>query len=175
VREAHPGDVFPQADTLDEKLDYARAYQQRDGIEWTVAVDDVEGTLHRQLDPKPNAAYVMAADGRVAFRTLWTNDERALRKGLRAATQGDGIGEQAQTHVVPMISGMGKMYEMLRMSGPTAKKDLMKQVPPMYAMARIASLFRPLSPLARGVTAMAVTGVGVWALGHGVNKLRNRQ
>src|SRR4029078_3722261 len=57
VREAHPGSRYPQPDTLDQKLAHARAYKRRDHIPWTVAVDDIEGTFHRSLDPKPNSAY----------------------------------------------------------------------------------------------------------------------
>lgn len=75
VREAHPGDDYPQPNTLDRKLTPARDYAQRDDITWTVAVDDVEGTLHRQLDAKPHAAYLVGPDGKVVFRTLWANEE----------------------------------------------------------------------------------------------------
>ncbi|MFP4600979.1 MAG: TlpA family protein disulfide reductase [Persicimonas sp.] len=172
VREAHPGDAIPQAKTLDDKLAYARAYKERDGIHWKVAVDDVEGTLHRKLDPKPNSTYIMSEDGTVAYRSLWSNDERALRKGLRGIVEGKRVIGETESHAVPMVSGMGKMYEMLEMSGPTAKKDLMNQAPPMYAMARLASMFRPLSPLGRGMTAMALGGLGLFALGRGIKRLR---
>lgn len=60
VREAHPGDRFPQPHDVDQKLHHAREYRDRDSIPWPVVVDDVDGTLHRQLDPRPHAAYVMA-------------------------------------------------------------------------------------------------------------------
>lgn len=70
VREAHPGDRYPQPHNLERKLQHAREYRDRDGIPWPVAVDDVEGTLHRALDAKPTAAYVMTADGRIAQRVL---------------------------------------------------------------------------------------------------------
>lgn len=56
VREAHPGDRYPQPEALDRKLEFARELKQRDALPWPVAVDDVDGELHRRLDPKPNAA-----------------------------------------------------------------------------------------------------------------------
>jgi hypothetical protein len=34
-------------------MSFARELQQRDALRWPVAVDDLDGTLHRQLDPKP--------------------------------------------------------------------------------------------------------------------------
>ncbi len=38
VREAHPGENYPQAETFEEKLEHARAYKERDGI-----LDETEG------------------------------------------------------------------------------------------------------------------------------------
>lgn len=166
VREAHPGERYPQPDSFEEKLHHARAYQQRDGIPWPVAVDDIEGNLHRTLDPKPNAAYVMDRDGNVAFRALWSNDETALREGLAAivATRQRPIGE-SRAKMVPMLAGMGKMYEVLNFAGEQAKQDVFREVPPLYGMAWLASCFRPLSPFGRGVAATAVSFLGLVAFG----------
>jgi hypothetical protein len=145
VREAHPGERYPQAASFEQKLAHARAYQQRDQIPWPVAVDDVDGSLHRALDAKPNAAYLMNQDGTVAFRTLWSNDEAILRDGLEAGVQGRNAGER-QPHLVPMVKGMGSMDEVLGLAGQQARRDVRREVPPMYLMARLASPFRPLPP-----------------------------
>jgi hypothetical protein len=56
-----------------------------------------------------------------------------------------------------MLAGTGSMYDTLRLAGPSATDDVRRQVPPMYAMARIAAAFRPLPPFVRGVAAGAVT------------------
>ena len=82
VREAHPGDRYPQPRNFREKLVNARIYRERDRIPWPVAVDDLEGTLHRSLDNKANAAYIVDLDGNVAFRALWSNDYQTLREAL---------------------------------------------------------------------------------------------
>ncbi len=175
VREAHPGENFPQPETFEEKLEHARAYKERDGIPWTVAVDDVEGSLHRALDPKPHAAYIMDARGNVAFRSLWANDERTLREGLEeiSAHPEAAIGER-QPKAVPMLKGLGKFYEVLGDSGDVARRDLLREVPPMYAMARMAALFRPLSPLGRGVAAMVAVAAGLAATAIGLRRLLSR-
>ncbi|WP_219420075.1 hypothetical protein [Pseudonocardia nigra] len=41
----------------------AMAYARREEISWPVAVDDIDGELHRALDPKPHAAYLVDPDG----------------------------------------------------------------------------------------------------------------
>lgn len=167
VREAHPGERYPQAATLEEKLSYAQAYQRRDGIPWTVAVDDPQGSFHRQMDPKPNSFYLMAPDGTVAFRGLWSNDEHALRRGLQTALTRSRPPGQIQNRLIGMLRGVGKMDEMLDLSGPTARRDVARQAPPLYAMARLASLFKPFPPLGKGVAAIATIGVGVFLLARG--------
>jgi hypothetical protein len=88
VREAHPGDRFPQRETFEEKLGHAAAYRERDDLPWPVAVDDLDATLHRALDPRPNAAYVVDEQGVVVYRALWSNQERVLRDPLRPVNAG---------------------------------------------------------------------------------------
>jgi hypothetical protein len=170
VREAHPGERYPQPETFESKLAHARAYQVRDAIPWPVAVDDVEGSLHRALDAKPNAAYIMNVDGNAAFRTLWSNDEQVLREALEAtAARPHGTVGQSEAKLVPMLKGMGEMYEVLGSAGQEARRDVGRQVPPLYAMARLAALFRPLPPLGRGIAAVAAT---LLALAAGIGGIR---
>jgi hypothetical protein len=140
VREAHPGDRYPQPETMEQKVEYARRYRERDGIPWSVLVDSLEGQLHRTLDPKPNAAYLLGADGRVAYRLLWTNHERALEQAMREVL----AGRTGQRHdrVVPMMRGVARMDEMPELSGPQARSDVRREAPPMYAMARLAGLMK---------------------------------
>lgn len=176
VREAHPGDRYPQADSFEEKLQHARDYRDRDGISWPIAVDTVEGDLHQALGGYPNAAYVMDADGKVAFRSIWSNDERVLREGLAGIVSDRPlpIGERTP-RAVPMIKGMGRMYDMLSISGPTAQRDVRKEAPPMYAMARLAALFQPLPPLGRGLAAMGVSFAGMALLMGGLRAVARRR
>ncbi|HET8632074.1 MAG TPA: hypothetical protein VFL91_31995 [Thermomicrobiales bacterium] len=172
VREAHPGEHVPQATTAEQKMAHARAYRKRDGLSWPVAVDAIDGELHRQLDPKPNAAYLIDANGNVAFRALWSNDERALREGLDAIVSGPpgAIGER-EPRVVPMPNGLGTMDAILGDAGATARQDVLRQAPPMYAMARLAAFFGPLPPLGRGIIAAAIGMLGPVVLAGGLRQL----
>ncbi len=156
VREAHPGDNYPQPDTFDRKLAHARDYARRDDITWTVAVDDVDGALHRQLDPKPHAAYLVGPDGDVVFRSLWANEESVLREALSAIADGRQPGKaQRQPRLRPMLRGTGEMWRSWKEAGGHAKTDVLREAPPVYASARTADLLRPLPAIARGAIAMA--------------------
>lgn len=107
VREAHPGERYPQPDTFERKLEHARAYRERDGLPWPVAVDDADGTLHHALDPKPSSVYIMDTDGHAAFRALWSNDERTVRKGLEAVLEAKPPRRPSGLNrVVPMTGGL---------------------------------------------------------------------
>lgn len=158
VREAHPGDRYEQPERFEDKVRHARDYRDRDEIEWPVAVDEIDGTLHRQLDPKPHSAYVMAPDGTVAARVLWANDIGALRRALDAALAGERT--EIQTRIVPMLKGTGCMYDIWESAGEHAKADVLRQAPPMFLSGWIARRLEPLPPLARGAVAMAATTVG---------------
>src|ERR671911_1891430 len=116
VREAHPGDRYPQPHDLERKLQHAREYRDRDAIPWPVAVDDVSGTLHRALDAKPNAAYVMTADGRIAQRVLWSNDTRGVRQALEAVMEGRPH-SQRESKIAPMLRGVGVFKPTLESAG----------------------------------------------------------
>lgn len=76
--------------------------------------------------------------GRVAFRALWSNDrEEVLAAALEEVIAGRSpVGERSGP-IMPMMRGLARMDEMLERSGPTARRDLLRQVPPMYAMAKL--------------------------------------
>lgn len=157
VREAHPGDFYHQAMTIDEKIKYAQDLKERDQIPWEFLVDDLDGTLHRQLGSLPNAVYIVDTSGKVAYRVLWANDERAVRKAIMNVLSGET--GQAKPMMVPMLAGMGSMGESLDRSGPIAKKDVLKQAPPMFFMAQIAKQFKKTSPLKRGMLTMGIVAL----------------
>lgn len=162
VREAHPGERYPQPEEMDRKIRHARDYREREDIGWTIVVDDVEGSLHRALDEKPNSAYLVDRDGTVLFRSLWSNDEAVLREGLESVAAG-GRPEpgEREPRLKPMLTGAGEMYRILGMAGEEARRDVRREVPPMYLMARTADLFRPLPPMTRTLAAGAVMGVAL--------------
>lgn len=162
VREAHPGERYPQPETLAQKLAHARAYQKLESFPWPVAVDNADGDLHRALDPRPNAAYLLDIRGDVTFRALASNDERVLRNGLQALVEGRPLpsGER-EPLMIPMLKAVGVMREVLDRAGPQATQDVRRELTGVYPLLCLAALFQPLPPLARGIVALTIGVIGV--------------
>jgi hypothetical protein len=166
VREAHPGERYPQPHFFQEKMAHARAYRERDAIPWPVVVDAVEGYFHQALDPKPNALYLVDAEGRVVFRALWSNEYARPRQAIeQLIAQPAAILGDAEFQPVALMRGVGVMHEVLAEAGPQAERDVLRELPPLFALERLAGTFRTLSPLARFIAAMAVTVGAAAAVG----------
>lgn len=164
VREAHPGEHFTQSETMEEKLEYARALQEFYDIQWTVAADNIDGDLHRALDPKPNAAFLMNSEGIILFRSLWAADRDAMRQALAAAAAGRAPErKQSETLLGPVIRAMGQVQEVMNRGGPQAISDLWRAGFPMALAGRVATFFTPLSPDQRGIAAVLTLALGMLA------------
>jgi thiol-disulfide isomerase/thioredoxin len=160
VREAHPGEYFAQSETIEEKLDYARTLKDFYDIRWTVAADNIDGNLHRALDPKPNSAFLTDKDGTILFRSLWASDYSALRRALDAAANGR-IPEMQQSAkmIGPVSRAMGHVQEVMARGGPQAVRDLWLAGFPMALAGRVATLFSSLAPDQRGIAAVLTTAI----------------
>lgn len=165
VREAHPGEHVEQPRTYDEKLDHARILHARDRLPFPIAIDDVEGSVHRALDKKPNAVWLTDRDGIIVYRSLWAGDDNGLVQALDAAVRGIPPPRQdSNRRFTPMAMGIGKMGELTTRSGKRAKRDLWRAAPPMAALAWVADLYRPLSPKWRTVAALGSIALAAGAL-----------
>jgi len=164
VREAHPGEYFTQSETIEEKLDYARALKVFYDIEWTVVADNIDGDLHRALDPKPNSAFLADKNGTIIFRSLWASDYCALRDALDAAANGQTPKTMQSVKMMgPVIRAMGHVQEVMTRGGPQAVRDLWLAGFPMALAGRIATLFSSLAPDKRGIAAVLVLVFGMLA------------
>jgi hypothetical protein len=151
VREAHPGEHVPQPSTLDEKRAHARRLRDSLGVSFTVAVDDLAGSFHTSLDPKPNAAYLVDSDGVIVFRSLWASDENGLRAALEAVSADTRPTRPQSTRKMgPMLGSLGHVERVVGEAGPHAVRDLARSVPPMLMAGRLAGLFGHLPPGRRG-------------------------
>lgn len=173
VREAHPGDRYPQPERSEDKLRHARDYRALREIPWPVAVDDIDGTLHRALDGKPSSVYLMAPDGRIAYRVLWSNDPAGVRSALDTLLAGGAPG-QSEAKMVPMLSGLGSMKPVLTTAGTVALDDVKREAPPLFVLAQTASLFSPLPPLGRGLAAAATMVAAIGLVGFAARQIARR-
>lgn len=136
VREAHPGKAFPQPTTLGAKVAHADQLRNLYGFEFEVAVDDVDGTLHRALSPKPNSAYVLGADGKILFRAQWANDTEALAAALDAIVAGKSPTRSQSGGVVkPTLRMLRNIAPVLDRAGSGAWADMWRVAPPLAALA----------------------------------------
>ncbi len=162
VREAHPGENFTQSVTMEEKLKYAQALKTFYDIKWTVAVDNIDGDLHRALDPKPNSAYLVNSEGTIVFRSLWAADRDALHQALDAAAAGRAPERnQSEALIGPVTRPMGQVQEVMTRGGPQAVRDLWRAGFPMALAGRVATFFTPLSPDQRGIAAVLTLALGM--------------
>ncbi len=162
VREAHPGENFTQSVTMEEKLKYAQALKTFYDIKWTVAVDNIDGDLHRALDPKPNSAYLVNSEGTIVFRSLWAADRDALHQALDAAAAGRAPKRnQSEALIGPVTRAMGQVQEVMTRGGPQAVRDLWRAGFPMALAGRVATFFTPLSPDQRGIAAVLTLALGM--------------
>ncbi len=136
VREAHPGQAVPQPKTLDEKTAHAKLLRDLHGFEFEVAVDDIDGTLHRALSPKPNSAYVLGKDGTILFRAQWANDTKALARALDAIVAGESPRRSQSGGLVrPMLRLLRDVAPVLDRAGGGAWGDMWRAATPMAATA----------------------------------------
>jgi thiol-disulfide isomerase/thioredoxin len=162
VREAHPGENYPQAQSMEEKISFAKALQEFYGIDWTVVADTLDGDLHRALDPRPNAAYLVSSNGEILFRSLWAADYGALKLALKDAAVGISLRPTQSTRLFgPVVRAMGTVREVMRRGGRQAERDLWRAAFPMAMTGLIATWFRPLSPDQRGFAAALTMTVGM--------------
>ncbi|MEA3278098.1 MAG: deiodinase-like protein [Pseudomonadota bacterium] len=162
VREAHPGEHFPQPETMKAKLNHAEALKQFYKIPWTVATDNIEGNLHRALDPKPNSAFLANDDGIIVFRSLWASDKKALRQALESVVAGRKPDQaESQTLIGPVSRAMGQVQGVMERAGPQAVKDLWVAGFPMALAGRLATIYSPLSPDQRGIAAVLTLAFGM--------------
>ncbi len=168
VREAHPGENYGQPMNYEQKLRNAREFQTRYEIPWVVAVDDIDGTLHRALDTKPNAAYLMDKNGEIAFRTLFAGDATALKQALLSVSEGRSPpNKQSRAMLKPMLRTIGFIDRILKEAGPQAQRDMLRVAPPLILAAKIANFFSFLPKSQRGAAALTIIAVVMAAIAAG--------
>lgn len=149
VREAHPGENYPQHLSAEQKMRQASDWVQLDKVPWTVAVDTLDGATHEAYGPLPNSVYLIDRAGHVAFRALWAGQERLLRgkieellKRTTAGEQSVNLGQQ-ENLVIPLLHGGAEIDRTLARAGDRAKQEFRREMGDvMYGMQKIMSKLR---------------------------------
>ena len=131
VREPHPGENYPEHHTWEQKLQYAKDAREQDNIETPVVIDDLAGTMHTAYGEMPNMVYVINKDGRVFYRSMWTDHaeiESVLQDMVRideAAEKGERLRTSYTERLVVTVGYGSQVSEkVLGRAGPKAAADM---------------------------------------------------
>lgn len=143
VREAHPGKNVPQPQSMDQKTAHAEQLRDVHGFDFEVAVDDIDGTLHRALSPKPNSAYIVDGNGTILFRAQWGNDTNALSEALESVTEGRALRRLLSKELVrPMLSMLRYGAPVFDRAGKGAWRDMWFSMPPLAFLGIVLKTLR---------------------------------
>ena len=165
TREAHPGEVFGQPVTFAEKVIHAEELRAHHGLPFEVAVDDIDGRLHRAMSPKPNSAYLIDPDGVIRYRAHWANDERGLRAALTAVAAGRHPSRRRSRAMVgPLMRAVGHLPGVVSFAGRQVERDVWRAALPLAVLGRLSLLFARLRTDRRGPAAAALLAAAALAL-----------
>ncbi len=95
TREAHPGMLNASHTSMEQKIANANYIRQR-GVNRPIYIDQLDGTLHRQLGGMPNSVFVVGTDGIVIHSGSWNEPDKvvsSLEKLLSHGGRGENISE----------------------------------------------------------------------------------
>lgn len=145
VREAHPGERIPQPETMVQKQINAKALKHHFDMPWTVATDDIDGNLHRSLDTKPNAVFLMDKNGNIVFRSIWARDEQSLQVALANVVSGKTqLKKQSTKMFMPVARAMWDFAETMDRAGTKAWREMWIAGFPIALAGTIAMLLKKL-------------------------------
>jgi hypothetical protein len=162
VREAHPGENFPQPQSLEQKIKNALQFQSDYDINFPCIIDELNGTLHHLLDVLPNSAHLISSDGVILTQALWMGDSGWLDNVRRLVSLDSGLADKgikqpaapSQQMLMPFLKGAGYIHETLKKAGDQANKELVWGAPPVSLLSRTAVLFTRLPRHQRGLAAL---------------------
>jgi peroxiredoxin len=95
TRESHPAEHYSHHTSWEQKLSYARELQRLEGVQLTILVDDLNGTIHRSYGLWPNSLFVVHRDGRLVYRSNMANSEE-LKQFLEDLVNADRLAAEGR-------------------------------------------------------------------------------
>ncbi|MDR7159099.1 redoxin domain-containing protein [Arthrobacter sp. BE255] len=172
VREAHPGANIPQPRVIEEKMRNARSLESHHGFAFEVAVDDIDGTVHRAFGTRPSSAYLIDPSGTIVFRAHWSNILEPLEEALRAVVAGRAPSRAKVGQTIRAITRIAAYSDApLDAAGRGAMRDFWLSAPPAAVLIALSRLFRFLPSERRAAPAVvamlalcAAAAAGIWLL-----------
>ncbi len=72
TREAHPGEIWPEHGSFEQKRRHALAFKQQLLVLRRIVIDSLDGQNHRRYGVVPNTCFVVDPHGRLVFKSSWT-------------------------------------------------------------------------------------------------------
>lgn len=165
AREAHPGTAIPQPRTIDEKTRHAEGLKTHHGFDFEVAVDDIDGSVHRAFGTRPSSAYLVDSDGTIVFRSHWSNVTSAIDEALAAISSNRPLHRSTATNTMRSAAKMmGYASSVFDRAGRGARTDTWKAAPPIAATVALSNVFSFVSPDRRGIVTVASLIAGTVAV-----------
>lgn len=93
VREPHPEErafrQYRKHQSMEHKMQYAKDLVRLKAMHVPVVVDGLDEATHRLLGSLPNLAYVVDKEGRVVYKSTWTNAEHIDEVLSELTSEGD--------------------------------------------------------------------------------------
>ncbi|MFZ2452382.1 MAG: deiodinase-like protein [Methylovulum miyakonense] len=164
VREAHPGDHYPQPHDIDKKRRHAQDLKEKYVLDFPVLVDELNGPLHKILDVKPNSVHLIDAEGNILLQSLWAGDAKTIQNAVEHIANHSPIKHKlSEVMFLPFIRGAGFMHDTLTLAGKRSYQELLYGAPPIWMLSRLAALFTFMPRQKRGGMA-AVLLISVFSL-----------
>ena len=167
IRQAHPGPGVRPYERFADKLVDAQRYKEDEGIPWPVLADDLAGTVHQVYSGLADPTYLIDADGRVAYFTMWTHAPN-LNEAIAALLEqgGRGVVNGGVDHVIHLLPSMTDGWKGIRRGLPQSYTDLETAAPGMGAGIWLGYQLRPLlAPVTLRSESLSPTGRAVVFLG----------
>lgn len=151
----------------------AERYKTDESIPWPVLADDLEGTVHQVYSGLADPTYLIDADGRVAYYTMWTHAPN-LNHAIEALQQqeGRGVVKGGVDHVMHLLPAMTHGWRGIGRGLPQSYIDLETAAPGMGSgiwlgyqarsvLAPLTLRAEPLTSTERGVLTLGAVIAGV--------------
>jgi len=142
VREAHPGQHIRQPQTFEDKSRNAAALKAHHGFEFDVAVDDLDGNVHRAFGDRPSSAYVIDGSGMIVFRAHWSNSSASLGRAVLSLLEGRAPSPATVGQTSRAMTRMSAYaVDAFDTAGPGALRDFWRVGPPVAAMIALSRFY----------------------------------